>query len=146
MPGGYIIAAVLNRDIQIEVGSLGWNHFPAGVYCYCGSAHGPGGLRARIKRHLRIGGKKFWHFDYLREYVEVVQVWWQIGQDNLECEAAKVIAGESGANIPVEGFGASDCKKGCPAHLVHLKDVDCLEEAFRNLRRKGIPLQRKIMI
>jgi len=39
-----------------------------GYYIYIGSAFGPGGVRARMLRHLRADKPKHWHIDYLREF------------------------------------------------------------------------------
>jgi Uri superfamily endonuclease len=42
---------------------------PAGRYLYCGSAKGPGGLKARLSRHMRRGKSVRWHIDRLTEGV-----------------------------------------------------------------------------
>ncbi|HYA22015.1 MAG TPA: DUF123 domain-containing protein [Thermoproteota archaeon] len=39
--------------------------FHPGLYLYVGSARGPGGLRARVARHLRRDKVRKWHIDYL---------------------------------------------------------------------------------
>jgi len=49
----------------VNVGRLGRVRFPAGWYAYVGSAYGPGGLAARISRHLRPSKPSHWHLDYL---------------------------------------------------------------------------------
>ena len=37
----------------------------AGTYAYCGSANGPGGIAARVARHMRKDKKAHWHVDAL---------------------------------------------------------------------------------
>jgi hypothetical protein len=36
----------------------------------------------------------------------------------LECLWSQALATQSGAFLPASGFGASDCRAGCAAHLV----------------------------
>jgi len=62
-----VVLAELKRDTSTRIKHFGIVDFLSGIYCYCGSACGPGGLYARLKRHLDGHIKKHWHFDYLRE-------------------------------------------------------------------------------
>ena len=55
--GTYVLILNLKRAKRIVVGNskkakLSSRLFQAGYYAYVGSAFGPGGLAARIKRHL----------------------------------------------------------------------------------------------
>jgi Uri superfamily endonuclease len=50
--GTYALLLNLPRAIHLRVGKFGAYRFPQGDYVYVGSAFGPGGLRARITRHL----------------------------------------------------------------------------------------------
>jgi len=107
----------LPRPATIGVGRLGRFRFPAGWYTYSGSAHGPGGLAARISRHLRSSKSLHWHVDYLRAYARPVKIWYAVGTRKRECAWAQALSELPGASIPVPRFGASDCH--CPAHLIH---------------------------
>ena len=40
----------------------------------------------------------------------------------LECTWVKRLLALNGASAPAPGFGSSDCRNGCPAHLVRLPD------------------------
>ncbi|MDC7789088.1 GIY-YIG nuclease family protein [Rhodoplanes sp. TEM] len=82
-----------------------------GRYLYCGSARGPGGLRARIARHLRRRKTLRWHVDRLTTRGTVIAVW--AVPDGDECALAGALAG---LPVPIPGFGASDCRR-CPSHL-----------------------------
>jgi Uri superfamily endonuclease len=119
----------LDRAAVVSVGRLGKKELPAGKYAYLGSAMGPGGLRARLGRHLRGEGKPHWHIDALRR-VALVQavcyltVPWVTVEQRLECLWGQALAGLPGAAVPIPGFGASDCRLGCPAHLVALPSAD----------------------
>ena len=143
LPGSYVIVGNLASEVDFAIKSLANLHFVPGIYCYCGSAYGPGGLRARIKRHLTKNTKKFWHFDYFKGYLDIIEIWWQAGGENDECKAARLLADEAQADVPVKGFGASDCHNACQAHLVYFPNGTYLDTVFQNLSQHGLNLDRK---
>ena len=102
---------------SVAIGALGAIDLPKGVYLYFGSAFGPGGLRARMGRHLREEKVCRWHVDYLRPHVRMREIWYQT-MARRECQWARHALLMHGADS-VCSFGASDC--GCPAHLVRFK-------------------------
>jgi endonuclease-3 len=112
--GTYVLVFALPDGVTVEVGALGEHRFPAGGYCYVGSAIGSGGF-SRIDRHRRVAagdhGVRHWHVDYFGGHpgTELVDVERLPGR---ECECA--LAQALGAG-PVPGFGASDCD--CATHL-----------------------------
>ena len=116
-PGTYALVLRLENSRDIAVGRLGIFEFPAGWYIYVGSAHGSGGLAARVARHLRDSKSTHWHIDYLRPQDYATEVWCAFGVLDWECDWAKALSKSSGAKIPVPRFGASDCP--CPSHLIH---------------------------
>ena len=123
-PGTYALILHLDRGRALTVGRLGRFRLPTGIYVYVGSARGPGGLAARVGRHLRRSGTgagpaapPHWHIDYLGPVARPVAVWLAEGDRRRECAWAARLAQMDGASLPVPGFGASDCR--CPAHLVH---------------------------
>ena len=138
VPGTYILELYLPRKRKITIGSLGEAIFPAGQYLYCGSAHGAGGLQARLGRHLSGHGRVFWHIDYLRSVSQITGFGFccennrlmQLVADQprvpinhqvpLECQLSQTLASLPGSWIPLPGFGSSDCKSRCPAHFVGL--------------------------
>jgi Uri superfamily endonuclease len=128
--------------IRVQVGRLGMFRFPAGTYVYTGRA--ARGLRARVRRHLRgchgrtgreasgcthgrsrrAGTRgtgqdrvpaKFWHIDYLlaRREVHVERVVLASPDPGNECAVNQTVRGTA----VVAGFGASDCRQRCRAHL-----------------------------
>jgi Uri superfamily endonuclease len=107
----------LNTAHQLSVGKLGVFNFPAGVYAYAGSALGPGGLAARLARHLRHPKPLHWHIDYLRAHSRPRVIWLLENEGDRECIWAEVMSQMDGASRPVPGFGSSDCR--CLSHLVH---------------------------
>jgi Uri superfamily endonuclease len=120
-PGTYALILRLERPVVIRVGRLGEFQFPACDTVYLGSALGPGGLRARLGRHLRGGGRPHWHIDTFRPFALVRGFCYSLSTSPMECRWTRLLARQSGAWFPATGFGASDCRARplrCPAHLV----------------------------
>ena len=123
--GSYVLLLRLPMPATMTVGKLGRLRFDRPFYAYAGSALGPGGIAARVGRHLRIGKKKHWHIDYLRERAEIVAVWELDSGAGGECLLTDVLATLNEAE-PVAGFGATDCR--CRSHLVGLARLPHLAE------------------
>jgi Uri superfamily endonuclease len=118
--GSYALLLRLDKSEQIQIGRLGEWHFAAGYYLYLGSALGPGGLAARLRRHLLPDKRPFWHIDYLRDRTVVVDAYYIAEPVRYEHTWAAAAGQLPGAIVPVPRFGASDCR--CPAHLVYFKE------------------------
>jgi Uri superfamily endonuclease len=118
VPGTYALLLHVDRSRTIIVGALGEVTFPSGWYVYVGSAHGPGGLEARLARHRRRVDKRFhWHIDYLRAVANLTEIWLSASQARQECDWAEAAAMLREASVVVPRFGASDCR--CATHLFH---------------------------
>jgi Uri superfamily endonuclease len=118
--GSYALLLRLNESDRIRIGGLGEWRFAAGYYLYLGSALGPGGLAARLRRHLLPEKRPFWHIDYLRGRATVAGVWYVEKPVRYEHTWAAAAGLLPGATIPVPRFGSSDCR--CPAHLVYFQE------------------------
>lgn len=124
--GSYALELVLERKIWLRIGKLGRFEFPGGRYIYTGSALGPGGLRARLARHLHPSKdeKLHWHIDYLRQAARPSAFAFlafapKSPQDmSVECLWSQVFRRLEGGFIPASGFGASDCRSHCGSHLI----------------------------
>ena len=131
--GSYALIMRCQTPVKVSVGSLGETLFPAGLYMYFGSAKGAGGLKARIGRHLQgRGAVHHWHIDYLMPWVIPIAFCYLVEQTTkpalkpqtsdrpkpVECTWSQAAADLPGAQFPLQGFGASDCRFGCVAHLV----------------------------
>ena len=114
-PGTYLLALAAAGPVTVTVGRLGRLTSAATRFLYVGSAHGPGGLRARVARHLRGGGRRHWHIDYLRPHVTPYAVWYVVDPVRHEHAWAAALAALPGLAIPLPGFGSSDCR--CSTHL-----------------------------
>ena len=127
--GSYVLLITLKNAEHIAIGRFGLYAFKVGIYAYSGSAHGPGGLRGRIERHLRHSSlkKRHWHIDALTSHAEIMEVWWTTDPARLECRWAEMLA-QVGI-IEHARFGASDCR--CPGHLVYLGEDPQLQKAWK---------------
>ena len=121
LPGTYVLILHLPAAATIAVGALGTLRFPPGYYAYAGSALGPGGLAARVERHIAATRKRHWHVDSLREWARPFALWYATGAERRECTWARALTGLPGASIPAAGFGSSDCR--CAAHLVRFSQA-----------------------
>jgi Uri superfamily endonuclease len=122
--GAYVLELHFGRPLWIQLGAFSQQRpvrFEAGRYRYYGSAHGPGGLRGRVFRHLqraktRRSQNAHWHIDALlssQARLVRIELWpLQPGEHAL---VARDLA--RGWQVTLEGFGASDCRQ-CPAHLL----------------------------
>ncbi len=115
-PGTYVIWFFApHPGRRVRVGQLGEFACERGWYAYVGSALGPGGLAARVARHLRASKRRRWHVDYLQPAMRPRAVWFRSGHRRLECPWARALGAHPWARSPLSNFGASDC--GCPTHL-----------------------------
>ena len=115
--GSYVLVLTLASPTAITVGSLGSVRFPKGYYAYVGSALGPGGLAARLGRHLAPVARQHWHIDALRSRARPVAVWSAVGRERRECAWAQALSALPGVLTPAPGFGSADCR--CSTHLFH---------------------------
>jgi Uri superfamily endonuclease len=114
--GQYVLLLQLEDPTELRIGSLGTCRFDTGTFAYVGSAGGPGGLSARIERHLKPADQKraHWHIDHLLAHATIRAVGWSLQAQRNECEWATSL-GRAGRHWP-RRFGASDCR--CNGHLI----------------------------
>ncbi len=117
MSGLPAVAGAYALIIALDAGS---GSLAPGRYIYAGSAWGPGGIRARVRRHLRTTKSIHWHVDRLTFAGDVAEVITLPG--GRECAIVAAIRDLPSITVPEPGFGSSDCR-GCPAHLLRLPDT-----------------------
>ncbi|MBU6268899.1 MAG: DUF123 domain-containing protein [Sphingomonadales bacterium] len=86
-----------------------------GWLVYAGSAYGPGGIGARVARHLRWGKAVKWHVDALTgaaDWLGAVAV-----PGGRECDVVATLLANDGFETALAGFGSSDCRV-CAGHLL----------------------------
>ncbi|MCC5811018.1 MAG: GIY-YIG nuclease family protein [Ectothiorhodospiraceae bacterium] len=109
-PLSYQLLIWVERSLALCVGALGEHRFEAGLYCYTGSARRH--PLARLRRHLSRDKRVRWHIDYLLVADEV-----QVLDVGVFRRPECVLNQQIGGQVPVPGFGASDCANGCGSHL-----------------------------
>ncbi len=114
-PGSYVLEMHLIETVTIEAGRLGRLSLGPGRIRYYGNAHGTGGIRARVARHLRRAKRQHWHVDALTSRVPVARVAFSLGDD--ECSLVRRELASGRWQAVIAGFGSSDCRS-CPAHLL----------------------------
>ncbi len=118
-PGAYVLFIELDETLTLRETSLGTRTLAPGRYAYCGSAYGPGGLRARLRRHLKHEKARRWHIDHLTTAGWIFALGLVPGGQ--ECALVAGLSRDPGVEVPLAGFGSSDCAS-CPAHLLRLGD------------------------
>jgi Uri superfamily endonuclease len=113
-PGTYALILQNYSNDRVQIGHWLRIDLEPGYYIYVGSAFGPGGVQARVLRHLRKTKTRHWHIDYLSEFVSPFGVWYSHESEHLEHRWAQALCNIKGIS-PVHGFGCSDCK--CYSHL-----------------------------
>jgi len=110
LPGAYLLLIEIASPLKITRPAQAT--LAAGRYLYAGSAYGPGGLRARISRHMRRTKRCRWHVDQITAVADVIGAW--ILLDGNECD---LVARNSQLPAALTGFGSSDCRR-CRGHLL----------------------------
>jgi len=109
-------ALIITTSAPLEFAHKGITHIlPAGTYIYAGSAYGPGGIRARLRRHFQREKKPHWHVDQLTTSAESLHA--LAIEHGAECEIIAALGDLPGFRRPVAGFGSSDCRT-CSSHLL----------------------------
>jgi Uri superfamily endonuclease len=112
--GAYALLLDLRQPILLPP-RFSDHELPRGRYCYVGSGRGPGGIRARCRRHLAGPLRRHWHVDWLTAPAADRSMMGFPGES--ECALLGRLLGFDGISVPVEGFGSSDCTR-CDSHLV----------------------------
>lgn len=115
-PGTYALLLQSHSTETIQVGRWGKLDLQPGYYLYVGSAFGPGGVQARVSRHLRTDVRVHWHIDHLRKHVTPREVWVDYATKHLEHEWAGIFF-DSSEMTAFRGIGCSDCT--CYSHLFY---------------------------
>jgi Uri superfamily endonuclease len=111
VPGAYLLLIELSKVTDVQLSNKGSASLVPGRYLYAGSAFGPGGLKARIARHMRRAKVQRWHVDQLTKN-GVSGAWIFPG-----CNECDLVDMNSVLPVPIVGFGSTDCKR-CRSHLL----------------------------
>lgn len=139
-PGTYAIVFECARDDTRAIGQLGRFKIPEGFYVYVGSALGPGGVDARVRRHCRASKRLRWHVDYLSRSMPVPEVWYTYDSERREHHWTETMI-DLGYVPYIEGFGSSDCR--CYSHLFRAHSRPS-SESFRKAAARKFPAHERI--
>jgi Uri superfamily endonuclease len=137
--GNYTLIISIATPVYIKISDRGEFNLKRGYCAYTGSAMGSGAvdLRHRVARHLRKRKTKHWHIDHLLSSKEarITAIVACSTSVNKECQITRGLQSLDGASVPIDGFGASDCRQGCGSHLVYCGQDDALEKIVAVHRR-----------
>ena len=108
--GAYALVLHLEEPVGFNQTSL-----RPGLYVYLGSARGPGGLGARLKRHFQAEKKIHWHIDRLTTATGKIAASAIVGGD--ECDLVAKLLRQPKFECAATGFGSTDCRV-CQSHLL----------------------------
>lgn len=131
-PGTYALILASGETRCLRIARLGNLALRPGWYVYVGSAFGPGGIRARLAHHGKLAARPHWHVDHLRLHTQLERVWYTHDPARREHEWARVMQQLPGAEVPLHGFGSSDC--ACASHLVRFIRRPSLRRFRREVR------------
>lgn len=144
LKGVYILVFEVNRDMCMNIGSLGYVCFPKGVYGYVGSAKGFGGIKARIKHHMNKYKRRFrWHIDYLtvRNDVTINCVIYAETLDIDEGDVVKEVISDRCWKLSVLGFGSTDSRSPSHLFICNCDYVTCIENLKIVFHKLGLEPQ-----
>ena len=114
--GAYALILDVTETLALSRPRAACDPLAAGWYIYAGSARGPGGIRARLARHMRQDKAVHWHIDQVT-IRNGTRVWAAPFPDRTECHLVSDLTASGRFVATHPGFGSSDCKL-CPAHLL----------------------------
>jgi Uri superfamily endonuclease len=142
MKGAYTLIIHVEQPVKVEIKSLGEVRFESGLWIYVGSAMGESStsLEHRIRRHFRIEKTIYWHIDYLLDAdTELLEAIWAESMKPVECDIAHSLENHEKYSPGPRGFGSSDCRKNCVAHIFHYNgDTPIQESIIQVFRNSGL--------
>lgn len=129
LPGDYQLYLGLAEPEVLVIGRLGEFFFSRGIYVYLGSAHGPGGVRSRLERHLLGGSKKRWHIDFLRQFAIPLGYYYQT--IDASASPGKLFLLEQALNLSLEAY------KPLMSQMVD----ECYQADGNGSLSQGVPLE-----
>ena len=148
MKGVYVLIIKVKQLTEVQIRSLGVVDFAPGTWVYVGSAMGAGStsLENRLVRHFRKEKTIHWHIDHLLEKdTEIVKAIWSQSMKHLECEVAHSLSLNNAFESGPKGFGASDCKSGCIAHIFVHQDTKLVDDVLTSIF-VGLGLQPQVTL
>ena len=114
--GAYVLLMDLGNGLRFARSGRG-EAVLGGWLVYAGSARGPGGIAARVGRHLRKVKPVRWHVDELTNAAHSVAALAVPG--GTECGIVARLVESGRYQVAMKGFGSSDCRV-CEGHLLRV--------------------------
>lgn len=113
--GAYVLMIETASPLPVRLPQKDVSVLAPSTYLYVGSANGPGGIKARLRRHFRPNKKIHWHVDQLTTCSASVEALAVIGGN--ECALGEILLASKRYQVALQGFGSSDCRT-CSSHLL----------------------------
>ena len=113
--GAYLLVLRVPRRVELQSLKRPCRFAAPGSYVYAGSAYGPGGLAARLRRHMWPKKTMHWHIDKLTVKADAMAALAVPGGD--ECMLVEALLSGGRFRVAIPGFGSSDCRN-CEGHLL----------------------------
>lgn len=113
--GAYVLIIETTEPVPVRLPRHDAVTLSPGTYFYVGSANGPGGMKARLRRHFRHNKKIHWHVDQLTTCAASVTALAVRGGN--ECTLGEMLLASGCYQVALPGFGSSDCRS-CSSHLL----------------------------
>ncbi|CAG1771225.1 hypothetical protein BAC3_01637 [uncultured bacterium] len=138
--GSYLLLMKLSEVQSLQIPHLKDYVFTEGYYIYIGSALGPGGIRARVGRHIRKEKKIHWHIDHLTTVADLYSTVLILSPSRLETLLTGFLMKTD--LTPVPGFGCGDSEDY--SHLFYSgkkKNFDLAVGSLTNYLQSTFPTQ-----
>ena len=122
----------IDSSIQVRIRGASYNLQP-GYYLYIGSGGGPGGVHARLRRHLMKEKSIHWHIDQITTNTDahIIKVWICNSLWGPYMESRVALCLEKHLDRGPPGFGSSD-DRHAKTHLFAIGiDLSSLEPILR---------------
>jgi Uri superfamily endonuclease len=115
--GAYVLIIDLIHPVIPKIRTVQNTNLSKGTYLYAGNAYGSGGIKSRLKRHLKTDKKIHWHIDHITTQAKSISAL-AIPNGN-ECNLVQSLSSSERIRFPIKGFGSSDCAF-CISHLMQI--------------------------
>ena len=114
--GSYALIIDVARKINLRP-EKPWTIEP-GIYIYAGRASRS--LPARLERHKKRVKPIHWHIDWITTHrsAKIMNTIILPDHPEQECAIIRALVSTTSSSFPFRRYGSSDCKEGCPAHLI----------------------------
>ncbi|MDM7274744.1 MAG: GIY-YIG nuclease family protein [Thermoprotei archaeon] len=143
LKGVYVLLLRLETPLKTSIGFLGPVELPCGIYAYVGSARGPGGLRARVSRHLGKVKSLKWHIDYVTSspQARIEALVYAETLEDLEAPISMKLGNSLCFKYSLKGFGSTDKRSETHLFKCMCSLEECVREASKTLQEFNLKVK-----